>query len=1198
MRNTPSLPEGFDPRMIIEEAVDRVAEKCIKLLGDDGFVSDENIKKTVTRTNVCWVLRGCNVDESEPLIDHVLHKARRIFLTLLVTNNISMLPDLVAEGLQDGDLPLKRDDEFVVRTLDEMANRCKEKQWKTFTNRHRSSCARDFIREQWRFLAPRFDAKFYQCFDQKRPLPFVELDESPHRGGHFGSVYRVRIHKAHGDPGIFRDDWVALKVFKPSPEDHFGREREVLSAIKGLGHDHLIKPIAAFESGEKKCFLFPWAEGGNLRDYWKKTDDLTSSSSEDNDGFMLWTLEQMHGLCHCLQLLWDNNCRHGDLKPANILHSGGRGNFLIADVGLSKIHEVPTEMRDKGSSTRFGTRRYEAPEVYSDEPGQPLSRDYDTWSMGALLYDWIVWLLYGYRGLSQSEKTITQFWQVTKGQYTIGSAAQDKLNGMKRTVRKDTALEDILLLIEKRLLVVERVRDGGIPEKGRAKARELCRHMQRITGRAKHDAAYRFRPETRFDTKPRHRSPTLVPPGRSPPPDGTRSLPGITRSNSATIANGMNVPTITVDTVAEAAGIAVDAVAEEVDTLQGKSLPRDEYSERHLNRLRDVWETGADNDLARKILRHLDWSALRPPQTTSLCSSCRGLDVWATGFALSYDMHLLESRRRVCDLCKLLHQSLLDSGLDPDDKGKLVRTGSALSRLPLKGAPVISLYSDPDNQTNPSPFSQIGLPWLPDPGSLQQTKVLREWLRNCDEAHQCHHPSSRNRQQKLPTRLIYVGKNSSSNLRLVETEGLSFVKYIALSHRWGHVPDLLDFSTSRLNFEERKVGIEFGKLPRTFRDAVKVTRSLEVEYLWIDSLCVIQKDQHDWEIEAGNMENVFSSAFCTIAASSARSCSEGFIHKREARPAVAMQRNGATLYFCKAIDDFRTDVEEAELNSRGWVLQERALSPRTIHFGPNQVYFECGEGVHCETLAKLRNPTAEILGDADFPKCALDYYRDGRIVLFQKLYAMYSKLDFTQPSDRSMGILGLERRLARTYETEGDFGVFKRYLQRSLLWKREGDGSLSPIQYPDERAIPSWSWMAYAGGIAYAEAPFGGVDWNENTCVDFETDPLRHATRMRAQKPSPEIIAEVRDFNTGDQTSEIRELLTFDEIGIKDIASLRCVVLGVDKKDNRQSREPTHYVLVVELLSTERLGVYRRVGVGSLPGWHISPSTGERIRIH
>jgi hypothetical protein len=54
------------------------------------------------------------------------------------------------------------------------------------------------------------------------------------------------------------------------------------------------------------------------------------------------------------------------------------------------------------------------------------------------------------------------------------------------------------------------------------------------------------------------------------------------------------------------------------------------------------------------------------------------------------------------------------------------------------------------------------------------------------------------------------------------------------------------------------------------------------------------------------------------------------------------------------MDKFQVDVLGGTLNTRAWVLQERALSRRTLHFTDRQTYWECGGGVRCETLTYMR----------------------------------------------------------------------------------------------------------------------------------------------------------------------------------------------------------------------------------------------------
>jgi hypothetical protein len=148
-------------------------------------------------------------------------------------------------------------------------------------------------------------------------------------------------------------------------------------------------------------------------------------------------------------------------------------------------------------------------------------------------------------------------------------------------------------------------------------------------------------------------------------------------------------------------------------------------------------------------------------------------------------------------------------------------------------------------------------------------------------------------------------------------------------------------------------GIEDTDLPQTFLDAVIITRKLGVKYLWIDSLCILQKfedgdseSKEDWNTESKLMEQVFSSAYFTIAASCADHRFHGFLKPRTPRQFITMT--------AEVINNFDRDVEQGELNKRGWVLQERALSRRTIHFTQTQTYWECGEGVWCETFTETK----------------------------------------------------------------------------------------------------------------------------------------------------------------------------------------------------------------------------------------------------
>ncbi|GKU10369.1 unnamed protein product [Fusarium langsethiae] len=257
---------------------------------------------------------------------------------------------------------------------------------------------------------------------------------------------------------------------------------------------------------------------------------------------------------------------------------------------------------------------------------------------------------------------------------------------------------------------------------------------------------------------------------------------------------------------------------------------------------------------------------------------------------------------------------------------------------------------------------QISFPVLPAADDPWCFSLLRAWVERCDTSHKCHRGKG-----ELPTRLLKIGDNGApANLWLVSGRTLNKAKYIALSHCWGEtvLGKIPSYCTTKNNISARENGFSTDDLPATFQDAIEVTRQLGLQYLWIDSLCIIQGDEEDWAQEAGRMKNVYASAYCTLAATSARDSNSGFLKRTVNSQYIYVQDNlGRQIYVCSDPADFDTDVERAELNSRAWVVQERFLSCRTIHFGAHQMYWECGEEVYCEDMTRLTAPKYEPFED-------------------------------------------------------------------------------------------------------------------------------------------------------------------------------------------------------------------------------------------
>jgi len=257
---------------------------------------------------------------------------------------------------------------------------------------------------------------------------------------------------------------------------------------------------------------------------------------------------------------------------------------------------------------------------------------------------------------------------------------------------------------------------------------------------------------------------------------------------------------------------------------------------------------------------------------------------------------------------------------------------------------------------------QIGLPELSEAGTDLHFGLIRGWLHDCDTTHfepMCKSSTDTrltlNASPRLPTRLIHVGRNGEDVVKLQKTRTETKGDWIALSYRWGDSPP---FSTTRRNLDKHSAGMTLATLPRTFQDAIKVTRALGKDYLWIDSICIIQGEDSDFSVESKRMEDVYSGAYCVLAASCATDQRSGFLLPRVGRKYVALNSTadgkGGAIYVCSMIEDFRGHVLQGALHKRGWVLQEHALARRTVFFTQHQTYWECGHGVRCETMVKMR----------------------------------------------------------------------------------------------------------------------------------------------------------------------------------------------------------------------------------------------------
>ncbi|KAK3674366.1 hypothetical protein LTR78_005835 [Recurvomyces mirabilis] len=180
---------------------------------------------------------------------------------------------------------------------------------------------------------------------------------------------------------------------------------------------------------------------------------------------------------------------------------------------------------------------------------------------------------------------------------------------------------------------------------------------------------------------------------------------------------------------------------------------------------------------------------------------------------------------------------IFDDAIPPDLR---ISDVSAQLHLPsrLAAKTSISVLSCPQESKS------AALPaWRTFPTSIDDKLMqIRTWLEVCERDHPACRPIDR---ISMPTRLIKLDLNASTMVaKLVQAAELggSEPTYTALSYCWG---DTRPFRLLQGNHEALTIDIPWAELPLTVRDAMCYTKALNIGYIWIDSLCIIQDDVKD-----------------------------------------------------------------------------------------------------------------------------------------------------------------------------------------------------------------------------------------------------------------------------------------------------------------------------------------------------------------
>jgi hypothetical protein len=352
-------------------------------------------------------------------------------------------------------------------------------------------------------------------------------------------------------------------------------------------------------------------------------------------------------------------------------------------------------------------------------------------------------------------------------------------------------------------------------------------------------------------------------------------------------------------------------------------------------------------DLLKKISR-TDTSSQQP--TRRVCDFCvrNILESDASSGQHHVSVDGANASTDHCTLCSSLYTAIHSEDIPSSDKDWPLYhwTFRALPRgRELKGSMMLRFWSSHPRLVAKSfrflPGTGLHVPTPKELHHSTDPKVsggaqIKRWVETCTRSHpgcgKTWHDQQRNASNDsfLPTRLIDVETGDDNVVRLIDTTTTKAKgPYCTLSHAWGP-PEMSFLKTTVWNMAKHLiVGIELSELPPNFQQAIQVTRFLEIRYIWIDSLVIVQEPPGDFAKEANLMHKVYRYSYCNIVAADSEHADGGLFRQRtpddvlpvEYRGAGANYHLGEKTWTIVPADLWEKELLSSAIYSRGWVFQ-------------------------------------------------------------------------------------------------------------------------------------------------------------------------------------------------------------------------------------------------------------------------------------
>jgi hypothetical protein len=347
--------------------------------------------------------------------------------------------------------------------------------------------------------------------------------------------------------------------------------------------------------------------------------------------------------------------------------------------------------------------------------------------------------------------------------------------------------------------------------------------------------------------------------------------------------------------------------------------------------------------------------------------------------------------------------------------------------------------------------------------------LIKPWLETCEYQHKGCRPDAAN-ELKTSIYLIDVVKEC------IVFMSASKIHYVALSYVWGNAEPTKLTSENLDTLRKPRSLSETSRVatvPRTIRDAMHLTADLNIRYLWVDSLCLIQNDPN-MGLYLSQMHLIYNNAYLTVVVADKNSANDGIIGYEDCSPGRVLP--GQTINYPNyvlGIEDYYYEDKDLPWRERGWTLQEGVFSRRALVI-TDRVCLICASSFreegedfgHVDNFYRVTDDLKTLwsfICPLEAASPSTQPFQD-KWSTYTDIATEFSTREFSHDSDVIKAFAGVMT-FFTTPNASGDklnliFGHPVDHFKRSLLWTPEGfpvRRRTIPSRQDGLPGIPSWS---------------------------------------------------------------------------------------------------------------------------------------------